>query len=62
MPKMGFREQGIEPADGFTADGFIVRPLVPSDVALDYEAVMSSREFSLRLGAGPAESAGGLLG
>ena len=42
---MGFREQGIEPADGFTGDGFIVRPLVPSDVVLDHEAVMSSREF-----------------
>ena len=42
---MGFREQGIEPADGFTADGFVVRPLLPSDAALDYDAVMSSREF-----------------
>ena len=42
---MGFRDQGIEPAQGFTGDGFIVRPLVPSDVALDYDAVMSSREF-----------------
>jgi RimJ/RimL family protein N-acetyltransferase len=45
MALMGFREKGVEPADGFTADGFIVRPLVPSDVALDYDAVMSSREF-----------------
>jgi RimJ/RimL family protein N-acetyltransferase len=43
--RMSFREQGIEPADGFTGDGFIVRPLVPSDAVLDYEAVMSSREF-----------------
>lgn len=42
---MGFRDQGIEPAHGFTGDGFIVRPLVPSDVELDYDAVMSSREF-----------------
>ena len=42
---MGFREQGIEPAQGFTRDGFIVRPLTPSDVALDYDAVMSSRDF-----------------
>jgi hypothetical protein len=42
---MGFRDQGIEPANGFTADGFIVRPLLPSDVALDYDAVMASREF-----------------
>ena len=42
---MSFREQGIESADGFTGDGFIVRPLVPSDVVLDHEAVMSSREF-----------------
>jgi hypothetical protein len=45
MPGMSFREQGIEPAEGFTGEGFIVRPLVPSDVALDREAVMSSREF-----------------
>lgn len=42
---MGFRDQGVEPADGFAGDGFIVRPLVPSDVVLDHEAVMSSREF-----------------
>ncbi len=42
---MSFRDQGIEPADGFSADGFIVRPLVPSDVVLDHDAVMSSREF-----------------
>ncbi len=42
---MSFREQGIEPADGFTGDGFLVRPLVPTDVVLDHEAVMSSREF-----------------
>ena len=42
---MSFGEKGIEPADGFTGDGFIVRPLVPSDVVLDHEAVMSSREF-----------------
>ncbi len=42
---MGFRELGIEPAPGFTGDGFIVRPLMPSDVALDYDAVISSREF-----------------
>lgn len=42
---MSFREQGIEPADGFSGDGFIVRPLVPSDVELDHAAVMSSREF-----------------
>lgn len=42
---MGFRERGIEPAEGFTGDGFVVRPLVPSDVVLDHDAVMSSREF-----------------
>jgi len=42
---MSFREQSIEPADGFIGDGFFVRPLLPSDVELDYEAVMSSREF-----------------
>ena len=45
MPRMSFREQGIEPAEGFRGDGFIVRPLMPSDVVLDHEAVMSSREF-----------------
>ena len=45
MPAMSFREQGIEPANGFTADRFIVRPLLPSDVVLDHEAVMASREF-----------------
>ena len=42
---MGFREQGIEAAEGFVRDKFLVRPLVPSDVVLDHEAVMSSREF-----------------
>jgi RimJ/RimL family protein N-acetyltransferase len=45
MVNMGFREQGIEPAPGFTGNGFIIRPLTPSDVALDYEAVMASRDF-----------------
>jgi RimJ/RimL family protein N-acetyltransferase len=42
---MSFRERGIQPADGFARDGFIIRPLVPSDAVLDHEAVMSSREF-----------------
>ena len=42
---MSFRGQGIGPADKLLGDGFIIRPLVPSDVALDHEAVMSSREF-----------------
>ncbi len=42
---MSFRDQGIEPAEGFSGDGFIVRPLLLSDVVLDHEAVMSSREF-----------------
>ena len=42
---MSFRQQGIEPAEGFAGDGFIVRPLLPSDVELDHGAVMSSREF-----------------
>ena len=45
MPGMSLRQNGIEPAIGFTGDGFIVRPLLPSDVVLDHEAVMSSREF-----------------
>lgn len=42
---MSLREQGIEPADSFEGEGFVVRPLLTSDVALDHEAVMSSREF-----------------
>ena len=42
---MGFRDQGIEPSDGFEGDGFIVRPLAPSDAVLDHDAVMASREF-----------------
>ena len=42
---MGFRDRGIEPAGGFMGEGFIVRPLLPSDAVLDHEAVMSSREF-----------------
>ena len=42
---VSFRANGIEPADGFTGDGFVVRPLLPSDVVLDHEAVMSSRDF-----------------
>lgn len=42
---MGFRDQGIEPSDGFSGDGFIVRPLAPSDAVLDHDAVMASREF-----------------
>ena len=44
-PGVSFRERGVEPADGFTGDGFVVRPLVPSDAVLDHEAVMASREF-----------------
>ena len=42
---MSFRERGIQPGDGFARDGFIIRPLVPSDAVVDHEAVMSSREF-----------------
>ncbi|MEL7157608.1 MAG: GNAT family N-acetyltransferase [Actinomycetota bacterium] len=42
---MSFREQGIEPAAGCRGDGFILRPLLPSDNKLDHQAVMSSREF-----------------
>lgn len=45
MRSMSFRENGIEPATGFSGDVFIVRPLVPADNELDYDAVMSSREF-----------------
>ncbi|BAN01351.1 hypothetical protein [Ilumatobacter coccineus] len=42
---MSFRERGVEPADGYTANGFVVRPLVPADVVLDHDAVMASRDF-----------------
>ncbi len=42
---MSFADRGIEPPDGFSGDGFVVRPLVPTDVELDYDAVMASREF-----------------
>ena len=45
MSFMGFSDRGIEPAAGFAGDGFIVRPLVPTDVVLDHDAVMASREF-----------------
>ena len=45
MSPMGFSGRGIEPADGFVGDGFVVRPLVPADVELDHAAVMASREF-----------------
>jgi RimJ/RimL family protein N-acetyltransferase len=42
---MSFHDDGVEPAGGFMHDGFIVRPLVPSDVVLDHDAVMASRDF-----------------
>ncbi|MEZ5282314.1 MAG: GNAT family N-acetyltransferase [Acidimicrobiales bacterium] len=42
---MSFAGRGIDPPRGFAGDGFVVRPLLPSDVELDYEAVMASREF-----------------
>ena len=42
---MSLRDRGIEPAEGFSADGFIVRPLEPSDAVLDHAAVMASRDF-----------------
>ncbi|MEO0492491.1 MAG: GNAT family protein [Actinomycetota bacterium] len=42
---MTFRARGIEPQDGFHADGFVVRRLLPSDVEADHRAVMASREF-----------------
>jgi len=45
MSRMSFAERGVEPAAGFAGDGFIVRPLVPTDVLLDHDAVMASREF-----------------
>ena len=44
-PAMSLREHGIEPAEGFAADGIVVRPLEPSDAVLDHAAVMASREF-----------------
>ena len=45
MSGMSFSDRGIEPADGFSGEGFVVRPLVPSDVELDHAAVMASRDF-----------------
>ena len=45
MPIMSFASRGIDPPPGFAGDGFVVRPLLPSDVELDYAAVMASREF-----------------
>lgn len=42
---MSFSERGIDPSEGFAGDGFVVRPLVPSDAELDHAAVMASREF-----------------
>lgn len=42
---MSLREHGIEPARGFSADGFVIRPLEPSDAVLDHDAVMASRDF-----------------
>lgn len=42
---MSFADRGIRPSNGVARDGFIVRPLVPTDVVLDHDAVMASREF-----------------
>ena len=42
---MSFRTQGIDAPAGFSGDGFVVRPLLPSDNALDHAAVMETREF-----------------
>ena len=46
---MGFRDQGIEPARGFKGDGFTVRPLTPSDVVLDYDALRGLDDVDSRL-------------
>jgi GNAT superfamily N-acetyltransferase len=45
MSSVSFSDRGVEPPDGFAGDGFIVRRLVPTDVVLDHDAVMASREF-----------------
>lgn len=42
---MTFRDRGIEPVDGFATDTFLVRPLLPTDVVLDHDAVMATRDF-----------------
>ena len=42
---MSFRERGITAPVGLTTEQFLLRPIVPSDAELDYEAVMESREF-----------------
>ena len=40
---MNFRERGWEPLPGLAADDFVIRPLLISDAALDYDAVIESR-------------------
>ncbi len=42
---MSFRSQGIDAPEGFRGDGFVLRPLSPSDNELDHPAVMETREF-----------------
>jgi hypothetical protein len=41
---MNFREQGWEPLPGLATDKFVIRPLLISDAALDYDAVIESRD------------------
>lgn len=45
---MTFHDQGVTAPVGFRTEHLIVRPIELDDVALDYEAVMSSRQ-SLRI-------------
>lgn len=45
---MTFRGKGISPPAGIKSDQFVIRPVLASDVELDYEAVMASRK-NLRL-------------
>lgn len=45
---MTFVDQGVEPAEGIRTDQFTIRPIRTDDAALDYDAVMESREFLRR--------------
>lgn len=42
---MAFDDEGFQAPDGMRTDEFLLRPIRVTDVELDYEAVMESREF-----------------
>ncbi|MEM9563911.1 MAG: hypothetical protein AAGA93_14920 [Actinomycetota bacterium] len=45
MPEYAFRDPAFRPPEQLRTEGFVIRPLVVSDSALDHEAVMETREF-----------------